>query len=203
MKINRWIYLPLYFGISWAVIYFLVGFIKSWEGFVLYFIMGAGFGFAAQIWSHVSAKKISGGKDSEEIHKVRQNRKFTLLLSYEKSFELCRQAVQSLDPAKIKKTDFESGIITARTRMNWNSFGTLINFDLKKINQNLTEVEISTRPVIKSTLIDYGESWKVSEDICNYVKAEDAEINKNLLVESASILDNVYVKPFQKEKIER
>src|SRR5688500_3288627 len=106
MKISRWIYLPLYFGISWAVIYFLVGFIKSCEGFVLFFIIGSGFGFVLQIWSHVRAKKISGGKDTEEIHQVRQNRKFTLLLSYEKSFELCREAVQSLDAAKIKKTDF-------------------------------------------------------------------------------------------------
>lgn len=202
MKINRWIYVPLNLGLSYVIVYFICGFVKSWQDFVFYFVVGSGFGFVIQLWSDIRAKKISG-KDTEEIHKVRQNRKITLFLDYERSFELCKEAVQSLNPAKIKKEDFENGILTARTRMNWNSFGTLINLNLKKINQNLTEIEISTRPVVKSTIVDYGESWKISEDICSYLKSEDAEINKNLLVESASILDDIYVKPFQKETVQR
>lgn len=203
MKISRWIYIPLIVALTWALTYLIFGFIGSFREFLVYLIIGAIFGFVMQFLSYLLAKKVSGKDNDEEIHKVRQNRKVTLLLDYEKSFDLCREAIHLLNPSKIKKEDFENGMITARTRINWKSFGTIINLELKKINQNLTEVEISTRPIPRTVLVDYGEGWKYANEICNYLKSEDSEINKNLLVESASILDNVYVKPFQKETVKR
>ena len=85
--------------------------------------------------------------------------------------------------------------------MKWHTFGDIITIDLKKINENLTEVKIRTRPIPRTILSGTGHSWKYVEDICNYLKERDAEINKKVLVDSAALLDAVYVKPFQKEKI--
>ncbi|HEX8248891.1 MAG TPA: hypothetical protein VF599_12005 [Pyrinomonadaceae bacterium] len=153
------------------------------------------------LWNDAIARKITGRND-KEIYIVRQQRNLTLLLNYQKAFECCREAVDELNPAKIKEDSPESGVIKFRTRMKWHNFGDIITINLKKINENLTEVEIRMRPIPRTIVSGTGESWKYAEDICNYLKERDAEINKKVLVDSAAILDEVYLKPFQKEKIQ-
>lgn len=199
MKVSRWIYVPLIFGILWAVIYTLLGFANTVSGIAGLFVVGVILGFIIEIWSHFSAK-IKAGTDSEEIHKVRQERNITLLMNVEKAFEFCREAVNSINPAKIKIEDAENGVIEVRTRISLETFGTLIRLNLKKINENLTEVEIFTRPIPRTVLVDYGEGWKYTEKIFNYLKKKDEEFNIKFLTENTKILENVYVKPSHKEK---
>ena len=126
-----------------------------------------------------------------------------ILLSYEKAFELCREAIESINPSKIKIEDQENGVFEIRTRMNWESFGTIVRLNLIKIGENITEVRISTRPIPRTVLVDYGEGWKYSEHIVNYLKEKDAVINKKVLAQSVEVLDDVYVKPLQQEKVTR
>lgn len=85
--------------------------------------------------------------------------------------------------------------------MSWSSFGNRVEVTLKKINETLTEVNVSTRPIFRTTIVDYGVGWKIAEDICKYLKAKDTELNKKVLIESAAILEDVYVKPFQKGRV--
>ena len=205
MKISRWIYFPLFFIGAYVSAYVLLPFIfdrpVDANELLYYAILGAVLGFGSMLWNDAIARKVTGRND-KEIYIVRQRRNLTLLLNYQKAFECCREAVNELNPAKIKENNLESGIIKFRTRMKWHNFGDIITINLKKINENLTEVEIRTRPIPRTILSSTGESWKYVEDICNYLKERDAEINKKVLVDSAQILDDVYVKPFQKEKIE-
>ncbi len=202
MKISRWIYFPLIFVLIYMLQSVLMGG-KFTIGKLLFgAIMGAIVGFVTLWWSESRAKKITGSAD-EEIYQVRQKRNITILLNFDRAFEVCKEAVNSLNPAKIKEENAEKGIIKFRTRLKWDTFGHIITVSLKSINENLTEVEISTRPIPRTVLVGSGYSWKYVEEICNYLKEKDAEINKKVLVESAAILNDIYVKPFQKEKIER
>ena len=202
MKINRWIYFPV-FTILFYVLQFSVSKNSLTADNLFYaIVMGAVTGFILLYWSDSKARKISVRND-EEIYKVKQKRTVTLLLNYEKAFKLCKESLFSLNRSKIKKEDSENGIITAKTPMNLTSWGQRITLNLKKLNENLTEVEISTCPIPRTALIDYGEGWKYTEDISRFLTAKDAEINQKVLADSLEILDDVYVKPFQKEKVER
>ena len=200
MKRSIWIYFPLIIILSYVLPRILFG--DSGLSILFWLIYGAAFGFGLLIWNNYKAKKVAG-TDNPEIYEPRQRRVITVLLDYQKAFKICRQAVDSLNPAKIKVENFSDGILKFRTPYNWHTFGHNVTVNLKKLNENLTEIEISTVPIPRTALISSGYSWKVVEDFCNFVKAEDAEINQKVLVESAEILDIVYVKPFQKEKVER
>lgn len=200
MKISRYIYFPLIFILFYILQSLLMSGSITVNSTLLYAVLGAIVGFVTLFWGDAKARRLTGRND-EEIYKVRQKRAITVLLDYKKAFDLCKAAVNELNPAKIKNENLKSGIIEFRTRIRWYDFGDVITINLKKINENLTEVEISTRPIPRTVLVGDGRSWKHVEDICNYLKEKDAEINKKFLVDSVEILNEVYVKPFQKEKV--
>lgn len=196
MKINRWIHLPLFFILAYVLPHLLFYDSITANQLLYNVIWGAIAGFGILLWNDTKARRISGRND-EEVYKPRQKRNLTLLLNYDKAFEICKAAVNSLNRAKIKSEDLEEGIIKVKTGITWDSFGQIITLSLVKINENLTEVEISTRPIPRTVLVDYGEGWKYVEEISKFLKEKDAEINKRVLADSAEILENVYVKPFQ------
>lgn len=200
MKRSIWIYFPLIIILAYVLPRILFG--DSNLSILFWLIYASAFGFGTLVWTKYKAKKVAG-TDNPEIYEPRQRRIITVLLDYNKAFELCRQAVDSLNPAQIKVENISDGILKFRTPYNWHTFGHNVTINLKKLNENLTEIEIFTVPIPRTALISSGYSWKVVEDFCNFVKAEDAAINQKVLVESAAILYTVYVKPFQKKKVER
>ena len=201
MKISRWIYFPLIFIAAYVLPRLLLDDQISATGLLIWTIAGFLAGFLGLLWSSYRARKLTG-TDSEEIHEVRQKRNLTLLLDYERAFAVCRAAADSIKPAKIKEESLERGVIKFRTPLKWDTFGHIITINLKSLNETLTEVEITTRPIPRTVLVGSGYSWKYTEDLSNYMKEKDAEINRRVLADSVSIMEDVYVKPFQKEKVE-
>jgi hypothetical protein len=202
MKISRWIYFPLIFIAAYVLPRLLFDGKISATGLLIWTIAGAAAGFITLLWSNYKAKNLTG-KDVDEIHEVRQKRNLTLLLKYEKAFEVCREAVDSINPANIKEESPENGVIKFRTPLKWDTFGHIITINLKRLNETLTEVEITTRPIPRTVLVGSGHSWKYVEDLSNFMKEKDAEINRKVLADSVSIMEDVYVKPFKKEKAEK
>ena len=202
MKVSRWIYIPLFFGLCFGFLSVISNNESSLNRFLFGFISGALMGLILQIWSYFRTKGISR-MDNQSNFSTNQRRNLVVLLSFDKTFELCCESVESVKSAHIKSKNFVNGFIEAKTKMNFYSFGTEIIFNLKAVSESLTEIEVLARPVVKLTLVDYGQSLNTIEKIVIFLKEKDAEINQKVLVESASILDNVYVKPFQKEKVER
>lgn len=205
MKINRWISLPLYFTISYPLLMSISGLIFGMP-FDLTTIIGWGVGgflmaVILQLWGDLRTRKFSENKDEKDFSVI-QNRKLTLLMKKEAAFDLCMDSIADVS-AKVVNKNIEKGFIKAKTKMNFHSFGTEITFNLSQIADNLTEVEVQTRPSVKTTMVDYGESLRIIQEINQNLKEKDAEINKKVLADSTSILDEIYVKPFQKEKVER
>jgi hypothetical protein len=153
------------------------------------------------------SRTVSKDKDKRAFD-VRQRRTLVVLVNYEKAFELCREALLSLERGKIKTKDLQNGTIHGVNALDWktfwkNKFWGTIDFNLKKINENLTEIEISIDPMMQTMIVSNGQSWKIAEDLCDYLREKDAEINQKVLVDSTMILEDIYVKPFHKEKVER
>jgi hypothetical protein len=201
MKISRWILVPLVAGLSMGLMFILVQ-PGNWVFNLLSgFVAGAVSGLILQLWSERRTKKLAKSGNAEDFS-VRQKRDLVLLVNFETAFDFCRQAVTD-SAAKIKSENPVTKTIKAKTGMNFYSFGTDIVFRLNPINENLTEIELSTRPSLRTTLVDYGESFKMIEKITGFLKEKDAEINKKVLADSVGIMDEVYLKPFQKEKVKQ
>lgn len=201
MNINRWILVPLICALSMGLMMVLLQNGYWLHDFLFGFVFGVVEGLIFQWWSERRTRKVAKATKDED-YSVRQKREIVVLTNFETAFDLCRQAVSD-SGAKIKSEDPAKKIIKAKTGMNFHSFGTDIDIKLKPINENLTEIEIVTRPTVRTTLVDYGESLKVIEKITEILRDKDAALNRRILADSVNIMEDVYVKPFQKEKIDK
>ncbi|NJM52211.1 MAG: hypothetical protein HC846_01745 [Blastocatellia bacterium] len=80
--------------------------------------------------------------------------------------------------------------------MNWNSFGNTVEFKLKSISANATEVEISTNPILGTTLIDYGESVEIIDIIKKFFAAKNEDLSYKFLDGKSEIPINVKINEF-------
>jgi hypothetical protein len=207
MKISRWIYFPLLYTVLYFSMMFLF-FIVLGEPllsfqFGLWLFNGLLVSFMLLFFSYRKAKKLSNNAADERIHHVRQNRELVVLLDFEKAFSLCREAVLALRKGKIKSENPAAGELKASCRVRWDVPRHKIEFKLKKINENLTEIELRVLPPWKTVVVSSGYSWKIAEDLIKDLREKDAELNKKVLTDSAELLADVYVNPFQKEPVKR
>ena len=202
MKISRYISVPLVCAVIFSSVFYLFIPGIQFEALLICAFFSWLMALVLLLFSDYKIRQLSQDSNLND-YEPQQHRKFTMLLSLEKAFELCIESVSILNGAKIKAESFQNGEIVIRTKSTWVTYGNRVVYKLNKINENLTEVNLSSFPVPITAQADYGRGWKIVEDLSQFLREKDAEINRKVLVESAAILDNVYVKPFQKEKVER
>lgn len=204
LKISRWIYVPLgnsvFFATLNAICRLIIDLPFTFYTVLSWLFAGALMGFLFLYLAQRKGRSFSKNNDESTLD-VEQNRTLVALLNYEKTFQVCREAILSLGEGTVKTEDFQKGEIHGLSRISRNSARQKSEIRLKKINENLIEIEVFVRPVRKGIVVASGFSWKTAEDICEFIKKQDAEINKKVLVASTAVLDDVYVKPFQKEKV--
>jgi len=116
-----------------------------------------------------SVKQITSEKSKEamEVHHVRN---IELRLSYDKAFDLCIESLNLIEKGKIREEDRAQGKIVAKAGMTWKTFRDVISFDLRRIDNDRTEIKVSSRPAVRRTLIDYGKNLENVERISSFLK---------------------------------
>lgn len=193
-RFNRWIYFPLLFVAIYLVSYGITGQIGTLEGLLGYALLGLAVGMITLGFSDYSARKRSK-RSSPEIFEVRQNRSVTVMRGIDEALELCREAVLSLGNVSLKSVDEKNKIVVARSHMNWKSFGSIGTMELRKIDDRLTEINISTRPIPRTALVDSGEGWELAERLIAYLRRFDKEVDAKILADGATILSDATVRP--------
>ncbi len=97
-----------------------------------------------------------------EVHHVRH---VELRLPYDQAFDLCISSVNAVKKGKIRMEDRPQGRIEARAGLTWTSWGEVISFDLRRIDEDRTRVEVSSKPVLRTTLVDLGKNLENVEKI--------------------------------------
>ncbi len=105
-------------------------------------------------------------KDVMDIHQVRS---VEMKLPYDKVFDLCMESLRLIRKCKIVEENRSQGKIVARTGISWKSWGEIIAFDIHKTN-DVIQVEISSRSVVHTTLVDYGKNLENVEKIVSFLK---------------------------------
>lgn len=155
------------------------------------FSVGAIIGILLQIINDYTTRKTES-EGSEQDFAPFQNRTISLLCGFEKAFELCLESVGQLKKGKTDLVDKENGFIKAGTGMSLRSFGNTVEFKLKTITENLTEIEISTNPAVPTTIVDYGESIKIVKTLIEFFEAKNSELNYKQLEANSVIPIEIY-----------
>ena len=102
-------------------------------------------------------------------NKVHQAEEITVNIPIDKAFEICIKSITQINKGKIIKLDKTDRIIEGRAGMSWKSTGEKININLYKNNNNLTLIRISSKPLLKTTIIDLGKNLENVNTIKNYI----------------------------------
>lgn len=111
-------------------------------------------------------KSVGGSTESD----VRQEIEMDLHLTYQDTFELCKKSVYCINGAKIKHADYEEGIIHAKTRINGMTWGEKIVYSVQEVNEEISKVFVKSKPVVPTTLVDYGHSLSNIKSISKYLE---------------------------------
>jgi len=106
----------------------------------------------------------------ESVSNVNQVRTITIKENTNRTYDLCKQALQDLKTCHITKEDRRLGHLHAQTGMTWKSFGERMMLDIAPANNNETKITISSKPKFGGTLIDYGKNAENVQLILNALK---------------------------------
>lgn len=118
-----------------------------------------------------SVKRMSYGI-SEEAMGVHHVRNVELRLPYDKAYDLCIESISLIKKCRIKNEDRSQGKIEAKAGMTWKTWGDVISFDVRKIDIDKIQVEASSRPAVRMTLVDYGKNLDNVETLIEYLKTQ-------------------------------
>src|SRR4030042_3387264 len=98
-------------------------------------------------------------------------RNVELRVPYDEAFDLCIESLNVVKRSKIQKENRSQGKIVARTGMTWRTWGDVISFAIRNPGNDGIQIEVSSRPALRWTLIDYGKNLENVELIIGFLNA--------------------------------
>jgi hypothetical protein len=172
---NKWIKIPLIFGILVAAIqggtmWFYGGGGNLLNKATFSLIIGCLLGFFLLFISNLYG--ISTAKGSvEENYDIHQQKVITVYISYDDAFDLCKESLRVIGKSKLKEEDRSAGKIETQTGFTLLSFGEIITYKISKLSEQLTRIEVSSGPIVRTTLIDFGRNLRNVNKIITFLEA--------------------------------
>ena len=119
----------------------------------------------------VFSKKVQSqdAKDRENVHQIR---KIKIPFSFDSAFNACIKSIDKIKKCRILEESRINGKINAKAGVTWKTFGDRIEFIVTRIDENSTEIEVSSRPAIRTTLVDYGKNLENVQIIEDFLKKQ-------------------------------
>jgi hypothetical protein len=112
---------------------------------------------------------------TREALSVVQRRILRSPLSFAETFDSCRAAIEGLGRIVLLEADRRAGILRARKRMTWRSWGDRLSILVRSEAAGQAIVEIKSQPRARTTVVDYGSNWKNVEAISHYLQERGSE----------------------------
>ena len=125
---------------------------------------------------HRQSVKRTSFAESEDAMSVHHVRNVELRLPYDKAFDLCIESLRLIKKCKIRNEDRSQGKLVAKAGMTWKTYGDVISFGVRKIGNDRTQVEVSSRPAVRTTLVDYGKNLENVEIVVGFLNAHSESI---------------------------
>lgn len=117
--------------------------------------------------------------------KVNNTVRFEIEDSKQEILELCEKSLVNIKKCIIEKSNLDEGTLTAKTGGTWLTWGEFILFQLEFIDDNKWMVNVSSRPIVKTTVIDYGKNRDNIQRIIEYIR--DKKNNVKIIQDDCNI----------------
>lgn len=145
------------------------------QGILLGLVNGVLFGgFMSLIvgsWHISAARKIAHNYD-ESVLDVVQEREVLLRLSYGEALDLCSRSIETVKSGWIVDVDPIKGLINAKSHMTWKRGGDRIRLELESVGNELVRINVSSRPLIWTNLVDNGSNLDNIQKITEFLETE-------------------------------
>lgn len=108
------------------------------------------------------------GNAGKKVQLINQA-EFKLEGTKEQVIELCRNSLDSIKNSSVLEINREAGLIRAKAGMTWYTWGDEITFQIESIGDHNYSVSVTSRPMVKTTLIDYGKNLDNIQKIKSYL----------------------------------
>lgn len=154
----------IFFGMS----QFLMGSDLT-ESMIIGLIFGTFMVVILGIANYISVKSRGGNASTSVV----QESTVDLKLSMEEAFQYCKVATSTIKGTKVTFEDLNLGIIRAKTPLNISTWGDVIEFELHKVTEETTKVRVKSKPVLTTTIIDYGKNLENINKITRYLERKE------------------------------
>lgn len=111
-------------------------------------------------------RRSSGGKIGG---RVKQQQEIIIQRPFNETVNLCRKSIEKYNGKKLT-TDPTEGIIQGRIGVSWQSWGEKIMIKLDELNSEETVVTITSKPLLPTTVIDYGKNKRNITRLTKYIE---------------------------------
>jgi len=165
-------YTGIPFGFLMTICFIVILGFEFSSGIQFGLLSGAAFGIIMTLllgYLHLMSVKKTGLADSKNAYDVKHSANMNVSLRYEDAFQLCLKSLEKVKTPAVQHQDSDQGMITAKTGKTWNTWGDIVSFQLRKVDEHVTSIEVESRPA-KFQIIDYGENLKNIHLIQTYLK---------------------------------
>ena len=121
----------------------------------------------------LGARKAAGANRAGDIYDVRQSAELRLSLPYDRLFAVVGHYLSEVAGFTITDTNHESGVISARSKLTFKTFGCKITATLRKDAESSTLLTLAARPMVWATLVDYGENLRIVREAEDFLRASE------------------------------
>lgn len=102
--------------------------------------------------------------------KVRQMREIIIDQNIDEAFKLCKEAILSVSKSTLTMEDTKTGKLASKVGLSWKSFGENLTISIARLSDAQSKIEITSTPVVTTTLADYGKNLENVATVFNYLK---------------------------------
>ncbi len=119
----------------------------------------------------LKARKIAGENRAGDIYAVRQRVELRTALPYDRLYAVVGHYLSEVAGFTITEKNHEAGVIAARSGLTFKTFGSKVTAMLRKDGENATLLTLTSRPLLGTTLADYGENLKIVREAEDFLRA--------------------------------
>ena len=118
---------------------------------------------------HVREVKKITESISHESLSARQKRSLIADLTYKEAIDWCLRFIEETKGIKLVSQN-PRGLIIARKKLSFKSFGNKIRLEVTRIDDRSTEIIIESEPILPTTVVDFGESLQIIDIMYNKLR---------------------------------
>jgi len=134
-------------------------------------LFGAGMALIMGTLHIVRARRTAGENKAGDIYSVRQRAELRTALPYERLYAVVSHYLSEVAGFTITEKNHESGVISARSKLTFRTFGSRVTARLRRDGENATLVTLSSSPLLGTTLADYGENLRIVREAEEFLRA--------------------------------